>query len=227
MLDEQQLLQSEVVANAAMNRGRGLRGVNSYEKELREDLIQLLGRQVDQHGKASWLDLCCGEGRALLEAAKLLEDQAVLDRVSITGLDLHPPRQRERTAVQFVESSAQAWDAEEEYSLITCVHGLHYIGDKLGLISHMASLLTPDGVLLANLDLADIASPDSKFATSRAAAEFRRAGIDYNRRTKVLRIVGKQRLAFGLRFLGADDQVGPNYTGQPGVRSYYEVDESK
>ena len=25
------------------------------------------------------------------------------------------------------------------------------------------------------------------------------------------------------RYLGADDQAGPNYTGQPAVDSYYEV----
>jgi hypothetical protein len=33
LLDDRQLEATQVVANARMNRGRGLRGVNSYEKE--------------------------------------------------------------------------------------------------------------------------------------------------------------------------------------------------
>jgi len=35
MLDADELLASPLVANATMNRGRGLSGVNSYERDLR------------------------------------------------------------------------------------------------------------------------------------------------------------------------------------------------
>jgi hypothetical protein len=36
-----------------------------------------------------------------------------------------------------------------------------------------------------------------------------------------LRCNGPRNVAFNLRYLGADDRVGPNYTGQPAVASYY------
>ena len=37
------------------------------------------------------------------------------------------------------EASLAAWRPERTFGLITCVHGLHYVGDKLGLISRAAS----------------------------------------------------------------------------------------
>jgi hypothetical protein len=39
------------------------------------------------------------------------------------------------------------------FDLITCVHGLHYVCDKLGLIARAASWLVEDGRFVANLAL--------------------------------------------------------------------------
>ena len=39
------------------------------------------------------------------------------------------------------QASLATWRPERAYDLITCVHGLHYIGDKLGLVARAASWL--------------------------------------------------------------------------------------
>lgn len=35
-------------------------------------------------------------------------------------------------------------------------------------------------------------------------------------------LTGRREAKFPLRFVGAADKAGPNYTGQPAVHSYYE-----
>ena len=72
MLNQAQLETSETVANAAMNRSRGLLGVNSYERELRLDIVTWLTERHAGEPGATWLDLCCGEGKALEEASAAL-----------------------------------------------------------------------------------------------------------------------------------------------------------
>ena len=72
MLTQRQLEASETVANAAMNRSRGLRGVNSYQRELRLDVLAWLKDRHAESPGPKWLDLCCGEGKALEEAAEML-----------------------------------------------------------------------------------------------------------------------------------------------------------
>ena len=54
LLDDERLERSAVVANNAMNRLRGLDGVNSYERELGFRPLEIL------RGTASCVDLCCG-----------------------------------------------------------------------------------------------------------------------------------------------------------------------
>lgn len=66
LLDDDALEQSSVVANCQMNRQRTLTGSNGYAKELGLNPLEiLLGRAG---AKVPWLDLCCGEGKALMEA---------------------------------------------------------------------------------------------------------------------------------------------------------------
>ena len=62
---------------------------------------------------------------------------------SVPGLDL-------------VCAPVAAWEPGRSFDLITCVHGLHYIGDKLALLSRAAGWLTPAGRLAADLDLSAI-----------------------------------------------------------------------
>jgi hypothetical protein len=72
LLDDDRLHTSSVVANCAMNRERQLTGVNSYARDLGFDPLELLTAAVADRDSASWLDLCCGTGRALIQAAEHL-----------------------------------------------------------------------------------------------------------------------------------------------------------
>ena len=80
----------DVVANSTMNRERGLTGANSYAKELAFDP---LGAVLERRGVAApdsevtWVDVCCGTGRALADAALEL-DRRGLSGVRLVGLDL-------------------------------------------------------------------------------------------------------------------------------------------
>jgi len=51
---------------------------------------------------------------------------------------------------------------------------------------------------------------------------FKESGIVYNSRTKMIEITEPISLSSKFKYLGADDQAGPNYTGQPVVDSVYE-----
>ena len=112
---------------------------------------------------------------------------------------------------------------DRPFDLITCVHGLHYVGDKLGLIARAASWLAEDGLFVASLDLHNLKFADGKPAGRRMAADLRRAGLEYDRRRRLVVCRGRKVVELPYRYLGADDRAGPNYTGQPAVDSYYEV----
>ncbi len=108
------------------------------------------------------------------------------------------------------------------FDLITCVHGLHYIGDKLDLIARCASWLLPNGRFAGNLDLKNVAIQE---ASSRILTDaFRRNDFTYDSRSKLLELHDGRAAEFPFRYLGADDQAGPNYTGQPAVTSHYRID---
>jgi hypothetical protein len=79
LLDAVALEKSEVVANACMNRQRNLAGPNSYEKDLGFAPLDFLKKSLEKQREAAWLDLCCGAGRALIEAAEVCRT-ASLDR---------------------------------------------------------------------------------------------------------------------------------------------------
>ena len=98
----------------------------------------------------------------------------------------------------------------------------YHFGDKLGLIARAVSWLTDDGLFVANLDLNNIKFSDGCPANRVIAREFRLAGLDYDGRKKLLRCSGHTRLRLPVRYLGADDRAGPNYTKQPAVDSYYD-----
>ena len=110
----------------------------------------------------------------------------------------------------------------EQYDLITCVHGLHYIGDKLALIRQAASWLTANGRFLANLDLANFLRPDGESLGREMARQFEYKGLKFDRRRHLLTCAGEQAIMFEYEYVGADDQAGPNYSGQEVVNSYYD-----
>jgi len=227
LLDEPDLLASDVVANSLMNRERGLRGANSYTKALGVDPLDLLVERARQHPErpATWLDVCCGAGRALLDAADIATSDHPDVELRFVGLDLvdlYDPRHLDRAAVELVCHPLLDWDPGEPVDLITCVHGLHYVGDKLGALVRLASWLERDGLLLADVDPTSILVEDGRPAGRRLASSLRQAGFDVQTRARRIRRNGGGSVTLPYRYLGADDRAGPNSTGQPAVHSYYE-----
>src|SRR5512138_3704681 len=88
LLDDQALHASSVVANYAMNRERQLTGVNSYTRVLGFDPLAWLTASANATGSVGWLDLCCGTGLALVQAAARLGRDGLLDQVTLVGVDL-------------------------------------------------------------------------------------------------------------------------------------------
>jgi len=193
-----------VVANRAMNRERRLAGRDGYSRVLGFDILGL-------PSGARWLDLCCGSGRALLDAVEARPD------LDITGVDL-VGYFAAAGPVRFVTASISAWEPAGRFDLVTCVHGLHYVGDKLGALLRAASWLTDGGVFVANFDVAGIEAPGG---ARRILQTLREAGFTYDSRSHRIRRDGPFEGTLPFRYLGADDRAGPNYTGQPAVRSYY------
>ncbi|KOV82064.1 trans-aconitate 2-methyltransferase [Nocardia sp. NRRL S-836] len=202
LLDDEALWRSSVVANCAMNRERGLAG---YRRELGTDLALPPGTR--------WVDLCCGSGRALAEAAR--------DDVTITGVDLVDHHVPERPGLRFVTAPADRWEPPAPVDLVTCVHGLHYVGDKLCLLTRAVSWLAPGGRFIANFDVASVRRADGSAYGRVLTTALRAAGFVYDNRKRLVSFTGAGRPALPFDYLGADDRAGPNYTGQPAVHSRY------
>ncbi|GAA4578195.1 class I SAM-dependent methyltransferase [Planotetraspora phitsanulokensis] len=228
LLDGESLERSAVVANRTMNRERGLVGSGGYGRALGLDVLDFLrtrsstrsSTRLSTRPVVRWLDLCCGEARALLEASHVLGDDA-----EIVGVDLvdffagpsRPPRLR------LITASITTWEPDEPFDLITCVHGLHYVGDKLGVLSRIPGWLADDGMFVGDFDTRCIRLEDGSQAGRRLTAALRASGFAYDsRHHRITRRRGGGDLpGLPYQYLGSDDAAGPNYTGQPAVDSYY------
>ncbi|WP_327584608.1 class I SAM-dependent methyltransferase [Nonomuraea sp. NBC_00507] len=214
LITDDELENSPVVANSLMNRDRRLR---SYDRELGIDIVKIL-RAVPSR-PARWLDLCCGSANALGEAAVLLGDEVEIVGVDLVGFfDCSPTPPR----LRLITASVATWRPDTRFDLITCVHGVHYVGDKLGLLASAAGWLADDGLFVANFDVRSIRREDGAPAGRSLTAALRAAGLAYDGRNRRISRSGRASVDLPYRFLGADDQAGPNYTGQPAVDSYYE-----
>ena len=226
LLDEFTLEQRPVVANCSMNRLRTLRGSNGYDTELHIDALTELRRRLTRKTVVRWLDLCCGAGKALIEAAHQVEAMALTNRIEMVGLDLaghFDPIDEGLANLQLVESSIRAWAPAAQFDLITCVHGLHYVGDKLGAIQRAISWLTEDGLFVASLDVDNVRNEAGAPLGRPLRRAFQRAQTDYVSGKHLVRRIGGAELRLPFRFLGADEDAGPNYTGQPAVNSHYRI----
>jgi SAM-dependent methyltransferase len=211
-----------------MNRERQLAGVNSYARELGFDPLAVVSAQTGgggrgQGGSVAWLDLCCGSGRALIQAARRVREAGLAGRVHLAGVDLvdaFDAAPGSGPGLELVCAPVAAWEPARSFDLITCVHGLHYIGDKLALLTSAAGWLTPAGRLVADLDLSAI-SVGGPAATGRLRSRLRAAGFAYSPRRRQITCVGRRDVSLPYAYLGADDRAGPGYTGQPAVTSYY------
>jgi len=162
-------LTSGIVANNRMNRTRGCSGNNSYQKNLSFDLIGFLQQRLIKNESVEWLDICCGEGRALIETATFFAERDVAENPSrvlrITGIDLAGTFREylpEFIHLQLLEIPIENFETSREFDLITCVHCLHYLGDKLSVIRRAASWLKKDGIFLAHLELESLKSFENK-----------------------------------------------------------------
>ena len=224
LLTEEALEASAVVANCRMNRERGIVGRNSYTADLFLDPLEFLAEQLANNPTVAWLDLCCGTGRALIQAARHFQQTGIADRMTIHGIDLvevFDPVPEDCAGLILESASLREWTAAMEYDLITCVHGLHYVGDKLGLIARAASWLKPEGLFLGHLDLNNIKLATGRRFGSQLGKHFRKVGLEYHRGRRLFLCRGKRQIEFPWKFAGADDTAGPNFTGQPAVDSYY------
>jgi SAM-dependent methyltransferase len=220
------LERSEIVANACMNRERNLSGANSYEMDLGLAPLDFLMNALQRQHEANWLDLCCGAGRALMQAAAAIESIDPKCGVKLTGVDLVPmfdaiPPSLSR--VHLVSASVETWETEEKFDLITCVHGLHYVGDKLGVLERASRWVKEGGRLIMHIDYQNLRIAGQLHSGIQIGKDLRRAGFKYiSGRHLLVRDGNIQNDPLPYRYLGADDQAGPNFTGQAAVDSYYE-----
>jgi len=126
---------------------------------------------------AAWLDLSFGTGLALIQAARTANAEGL--GVEVVGVDLVGMFHRldpGLTCLRLVEASLSTWRPDRPFDLITCVHGLHHVGDKLGLIAGPASWLAEEGLFVASLDLHNLKLADGKPAGAEGERLRRRAG---------------------------------------------------
>lgn len=228
LINQEKLLISGVVANNRMNRGRGCLGKNSYQKDLSFNPVEFLRKRLAAHQTLAWLDIACGEGRALIEAANAF---AALERAEhlrgnlrITGIDLAGMFTEVPSSVEFLqllETAVEDFEPSEKFDLITCVHGLHYIGDKLSIIQKAAGWLKKDGLFLANLELQNLKLSGGRESNRTFARLLRKQKFVVDTRRHLIRLEGSRKFEVPFEYLGADDKAGPNTTGQPVVDSYY------
>ncbi|ADP79566.1 methyltransferase domain-containing protein [Pseudofrankia inefficax] len=231
LLDEDALTASSVVANRAMNRERQLAGVNSYERELGFNPLDWLRARAGSERHAgqtqiTWLDLCCGTGQALLQAGDLLRAEGLGLAVRLVGVDLvdaFAPR-TPGSDVELTTTSIVTWNWPGPFDLITCVHGLHYIGDKLAVITRAIDALTETGLFIADFDAVSVRRSNGQAAGRALTTALRTSGISYDARRHRLTCQGRREISPPFTYLGADDRAGPNYTGQAAVHSFYQVE---
>ena len=224
LLTDQELEWTAVVANNRMNRSRVAIGVNSYAQDLGLDPIQFLQSKAERP-EVRWLDLCCGEGNALIQAAYTLQKRSIT--FECIGVDLvgHFSALPEEVTpnVNLIQSSLRAFEVVGRFDLITIVHGLHYLGNKLGILAKYLPHLAPEGLLLAHLDLDNLLLEGVSHSKRHLRNYFREEGIEYNSGHHLLTVMGPRLLSFPYTYLGADIEAGPNYTGQEAVTSVYKV----
>ncbi|AYB29517.1 class I SAM-dependent methyltransferase [Chryseolinea soli] len=216
---------SPIVANNRMNRERNAVGVNSYERDIWLSPIEFLTERSKKLSSVGWMDICCGRARALIQTAQHLKTRFPDHHFHLAGIDLvdtYDPIPADCNSITLFTGSFLSLDTNLKFDLVTCVHGLHYIGDKLSGIQKACSLLTPDGTFIANLDLHNFKSPSQKNFYKDISAWLRDNELDYNNKRHLLTVRGHRSLNIPFRYVGADDQAGPNYTGQEVVDSHYE-----
>jgi hypothetical protein len=95
------------------------------------------------------------------------------------------------------------------------------VGDKLGVIRSAIAWLKPDGLFVANFDVANLKNAEGDSLQSAVLKDWKKCGLVYQSRQHLMSCEGARSIPQLYCYLGADDHAGPNYTGQPVVDSYY------
>ena len=208
-LRNDELHQSPVVPNRTMNRERQLTGVNSYEKDVSFPIVDFLASRTAGGRSARWLDIACGSALALVQACRRLPG------VAITGIDLvpffHPDV--ELADVTFHVCPVEDFDYPARYDLITSVHGLHYVGDKLRVVADAIASLSKDGVFVANMNLVDLSDENGHSIGRRVIASMRRQGVRVDQRKRIVSCEGPKVLSFPVVFHGPTIRWGQTIRG--------------
>lgn len=211
-----------VVANCSMNRERNLRGSNGYGVEIGFDPLTWLQDRCDHRKTVRWLDLCCGSGKALIQATEQIEEAKSFS-IQITGVDLVGMFACKGNGnLSLVQCSVFNFVPTDRFDLITCVHGLHYLGDKLRAMEIASSWLVDDGMFVANLDSTNLRLLPSGKGSRMIVHALRKNGWKYDPAKHLVKCRKRIETKVPFHFRGADEMAGPNYTKQPAVDSYYE-----
>jgi SAM-dependent methyltransferase len=211
-----------------MNRNRGLSGVNSYAVELGFDILLWLMDRARLHGNAFWCDACCGEGEALSDARSVLDKSEIGKNIAFVGVDLIGGVIDFRSP-NIVIGDVATYDPGRPVDLITCVHGLHYIGDKVGLLEHFYSILAPGGMIACNIDFANVlvgGTPVKSWNALARSTGMKRMNATFRKHVLILHKSGVLPIRFGLKYCGAEISAEPNYTGITVINSWYEKPEN-
>ena len=187
LLNDQHLAQSSIVANNRMNRQRKATGINSYEKDIGFSPIKFLESKTRQP-TVHWLDLCCGEGNALIETAQYFQPNQPNFPIKFTGIDLVDffGQVENVNNLSLITANLSEWQPSQQYDLITIVHELHYVGDKIGLIKKAAAALKSDGLLVGNLAIANLKIDQQPHPATLWKQYFKQQDIKYDIRKKLL-----------------------------------------
>ena len=120
--------------------------------------------------------------------------------VDLVGMFLRPDPGL--TCLRLVEASLSTWRPDRPFDLITCVHGLHYVGDKLGLIARAASWLAEDGLFVASLDLHNLKFADGRPAGRRMVGRTSSGGPGVRSQAAAGRLPGSQDRGLALSLPG-------------------------
>ncbi|MBO9702529.1 MAG: methyltransferase domain-containing protein [Sporocytophaga sp.] len=224
LLNNQNLENSPVVANNRMNRERNAVGINSYEKDIDLSPVEVISQSFKTKNTFTWLDICCGRGKALIQTAQYVSKHFPSKQIAFTGIDLIDMFDSIPEQCNSVSLHAQSFfnfESVQKYDLITCVHGLHYMGDKLEAIRKACSMLNSEGLFIANFDTKCIKSIEIKNIQQKLSAWFKFNNIEYSSKKHLVKFKGIGTFTMPFQFVGADDKAGPNYTGQEAVDSFY------
>lgn len=153
------------------------------------------------------------------EAARTLSDNLQIIGIDLAGMFGKLPS--ELKFLTLLETPIEDFQPSQKFDLITSVHGLHYISDKLSVIQKAARLLKPYGVFLANLELRNMKLLNRENSNRVFSSFLRKQGFTFNGRKHLLPLKGGRNFDLPFAYLGADDRAGPNSTGQVAVDSYY------